>query len=159
VYFFSFLIDLAVMLAFPAGLGLLIWLLVRPTPQRDAAAAQAWANFHAYTAVNRWQLLYVHDVYEDWDRGSKAHVSLYDGTTTAGGRRDSWFWWHHVRPRSVVAVNRIGEGWGSHTGKNGVLYIGDEDTHRSGVQATFGAAELARARRHWSRQQRLPGAA
>lgn len=147
------------MLAFPAGLCLLIWLIVRPTPQRDAAAAHAWANFHTYTATNRWQLLYIHDVYEDWNNGSKAHVSIYDDANS--GRRDSWFWWHHVQPRSVVAVNRIGAGWGSHTGKNGVLYIGDEHSHRSGVQATFSAAELARARRHWSRPQprHLGGAA
>ncbi|CAM5737873.1 hypothetical protein ACM0CU_24130 [Mycobacteroides abscessus subsp. abscessus] len=147
MYLFSFLI----VLAFPAGLGFLIWLLVRPTPERDAAAAHAWANFHTYTTAHRWQLLYVHDVYQNGHNGSKAHVSIYDDP--AKGQRDSWFWWHHVQAGSVVAVNSFGEGWGPHTGKNGVLYIGDEHTHQSGVQATFAAAELARARRHWSRQQ------
>ena len=157
MYLFSLLLDAAIMLAFPAGLGLLIWLIIRPTGERDAAAAHAWANFHASSTTNRWQLLYIHDVYEDWDRGSKAHVSIYGDPSS--GIRDSWFWWHHVQPKSVVAVNRIGEGWGAHTGKDGVLYIGDEHAHRSGVQATFAAAELARARRHWSRQQHLPGAA
>lgn len=144
---FHFLVDIGVVLAFPLGLGLLIWLLVRPTPERDAAAARAWADFYGYTAAAGWQLLCVHDVYERWGNGSKAHVSVYDDV--AGGVRDSWFWWHDVQPDSVVAVNRIGEGWGSHTGRDGVLYIGDKYARRSGVQATFGAVELARARRHW----------
>lgn len=133
------------------AIGVVIWLVVRPTPQRDAAAAHSWANFHHYAVlVNGWQLLYVHTRYEEWGRGSKAHVSLYGDPASAV--RDSWFWWHRVQPGSVVAVQGFGQGWGSHTGKDGVLYIGNEHTHQSGVHATFSAQELNRARRHWNRQ-------
>lgn len=131
--------------------GLAIWLSNRSTPQRDAAAAQSWANFHHYAATNGWPLLEIHSRYEDWSQGSKAYVSIYGAPT--GIVRDAWFWWHHVQPGSVVAVHGFGEGWGPHTGKDGVLYIGDRDLRQSGVTATFNAKELTKARRHWNRQQ------
>lgn len=108
---------------------------------------RAWADFHTFTVTNGWQLLYVDVVQEIWPNGSKAYVSIYDDAES--GLHDSWFWWHHVEAKTIVAVNRIGEGWGSHTGQDGVLYIGDKYGHRSGVQATFSAGELARAQRHW----------
>jgi len=83
------------------AIGVVIWLGVRPTPQRDAAAAQSWTNFHHYAViVNGWQLLYVHTRYEDWGRGSKAYVALYGDP--ASGIRDSWFWWHHVQPGAMI---------------------------------------------------------
>lgn len=138
-------------LLFLIAVCVVIWLVVRPTPARDAAAAQSWANFHHYSVTNGWQLLYIHTLEEDWGRGSKAHVSIYSDATTVV--RDSWFWWHHVQPGSVVAVGGLSQGWGSHTCKEDVLYIGNEHTHQTGVQATFEAKELTRAQRHWSRQQ------
>lgn len=143
------------LLLFMLSMGVVVWLIVRPTPQRDAAAAQSWANFHYYTVGNGLQLLYVHTLDENGERGSKAHVSIYGDTTSVV--RDSWFWWHQVQPGSVVAVHGLGEGWGPHTGKDGVLYIGDRHEQRSGVQATFGARELTRAQRHWDQQQNYFG--
>jgi len=156
MFFFQFLSAGAVVLAVPVAIGVAIWLAVRPTPQRDAAAAQSWANFHHYCISSGWQLLYVHTLDADWPRGSKAHVSIYADSTSAV--RDSWFWWHHVQPGSVVAVSGLGEGWGPHTRKDDVLFIGDEDAHLSGVRATFGAQELVRARRHWNQHPRLGAA-
>jgi hypothetical protein len=144
-------------LLFVSAVGAVVWMIVRPTPERDAAAAHTWANFHHCAVSNGWQLLEVHSVYERWPPGSKAYVSRYGDAARVVS--DSWFWWHHVQPGSVVAVRGLGMGWGSHTGKDGVLYIGSEYDRQSGVQATFGAKELTRAQRHWHRYQPHLGAA
>lgn len=145
------------LLLFFAAVGAVVWWVVRPAPELDAAAAQSWAGFHRYAAGNGWTLLYVHGVYKRGHRGSKAHVSIYGDITRAG--RDSWFWWHQVQPGSVVAVSGVSQGWGPHTLRDDVLYVGDEHDHHDGVQATFGARELARAQRHWNRHQRCLGGA
>jgi hypothetical protein len=138
-------------------IGVAVWLVVRPTAARDAAAAQFWAGFHYCSATNGWALLYVHSVYKHGNRGSKAHVSIYGDTASAS--RDSWFWWHQVQPGSVVAVSGLSQGWGPHTRRDDVLYVGDGPDRRDDVQATFSARELLRAQRHWSRHQSYLGGA
>jgi hypothetical protein len=134
--------------------GVVVWLVVKSSqPQRDAAAAQAWGQFHRNATGHGLSMLYIEDVYQHAHRGSKAMVSIYgDG---AGVSRDAWFWWEHVRRGSVVAV-RLSQGWGPHTRRDDVLYVGNGGPARqSGVHATFGARELVRARRHFRRQQAI----
>lgn len=133
-----------------------LWLIFRPQPERDAAAAQSWAAFHHYAATtNGWSLLHVHNVYQRAHRGSKALMSIYGDTTSTS--RDAWFWWHHVQPGSVIAVHH-NQGWGPHSQRDDVLYIGrNAPTPQSGVYATFSAHELTRAQRHFRHQPPLGG--
>jgi hypothetical protein len=139
--------------ALAAGASIVAWLILRPQPQRDAAAAQAWAQFHRYATANGWSMLYIQNVYQRAHRGSKAMVSIYGDAL--GASRDAWFWWELVQRGSVVAVN-LGEGWGPHTRRDDVLYIGNgEPAPQSGVHATFGARELVRAQRHFRRQSAI----
>jgi hypothetical protein len=103
------------------AIGVVVWLIFRPQPERDATAAQSWAEFHRYATGNGWFLLYVQNVYQHAHRGSKAIVSIYGD---AGVSRDAWFWWEQVQRGSVVAVS-LSQGWGPHTGRDDVLYIGN----------------------------------
>jgi hypothetical protein len=136
-------------------MGFVVWLIFRPQPERDAAAAQSWAAFHQYTSGRGWTLLYVQNVYQRAQRGSKAMVSIYGDST--GMSRDAWFWWEQVHRGSVVAVSHS-QGWGPHTNRDGVLYIGTQaPEQQSGVYATFNAKELARAQRHYHRQTTISG--
>ena len=100
----------------PAGVAVLLllaivaavlWLILRPQPERDAAAAQSWAAFHQYATTNGWLLLYVQTVYQHAHRGSKALVSIYGDTTSAS--RDAWFWWHQVQPGSERWTRVLGQ--------------------------------------------------
>lgn len=130
-----------------AGVALVVWLTTQP--RRDADAAAAWVRFHQTATEHGLRILYVNSVQQRARHGSKAWVCLYgDGT---GVRRDAWFWWRDVQQGSVVAV-RLSQGWGPHTKREGVLYIGTrESPAQAGVHATFGARELARAQRHFRR--------
>ena len=133
--------------------GVVAWLICRPQPQRDAAAAAAWSQFHRYATANGWSMLYIQNVYQHAHRGSKAMVSIYGDAV--GASRDAWFWWENVQRGSVVAVG-LSEGWGPHTRRDDVLYIGNGDpAPQSGVHATFGARELVRAQRHFRRQSAI----
>lgn len=67
-----------------------------------------------------------------------------------GSMRDARFWRTQVAPGSVVAVN-VSEGWGPHTRRSDVLFIGAQD--RAGVYATLDAATVRRAQRHDNRPQ------
>ncbi|MCH9729754.1 MAG: hypothetical protein K0U84_08790 [Actinomycetia bacterium] len=121
-----------------------------PQPERDAAAAHAWAEFARSATDHDLSMLYIENVYDRAYRGSKAVVSLYGDGPSASN--DAWFWWEHVQPGSVVAV-RLSKGWGSHTRRDGVLYIGNGGTtDQSGIYATFGARELTQAQRHFQQQ-------
>lgn len=84
-------------LLFLIAVGVVVCLICRPQPARDAAAAQSWAAFHHYTTGNGWTLLYVQNVYQHAQRGSKAMVSIYGDTT--GTSRDAWFWWEQGATR------------------------------------------------------------
>lgn len=142
-------------LTFLIAVGVVVWLIFRPQPARDAAAAQSWAAFHQYTTGHGWTLLYVQNVYQHAQRGSKAMVSIYGDAT--GISRDAWFWWDQVQRGSVVAVSHS-QGWGPHTNRDNVLYIGNQAPgQQSGVYATFGSKELVRAQRHFRRQAAVGG--
>lgn len=142
-------------LTFLIVVGVVLWLIFRPQPERDAAAARSWAAFHQYATGNGWSLLYVQNVYQHAQRGSKAVVSVYGAA--AGVSRDAWFWWEQVQRGSVVAVS-LSQGWGPHTRRDDVLYIGNGVPERqSGVYATFGAKDLRRAQRHYQRHQMTAG--
>ncbi|MCV6990797.1 hypothetical protein H7I87_18765 [Mycobacterium timonense] len=142
-----------VTLAFLIVVGATGWMIFRPSPRRDAAAAQAWASFHQYATHHGWSLLYVQNVYQHARRGSKAIVSIYGDA--AGASRDAWFWGEQVQAGSVVAVS-LNQGWGPHTNRDDVLYIGNGTP---GVYATFGARELVKVQRHFHRQSTVGGTA
>ena len=125
--------------------GVLGWLVWRQQPQRDADAAQTWARFHQYAAANHLHLLYIEHDYQHAQQGSKAFVSIYDDPTRT--TRDAWFWWTQVQKGSVVAV-RLSQGWGPHTNRDDVLYIGAGPTRQSGIYASLDAKILTRARRY-----------
>ena len=113
--------------------------------KRDAEAAQRWEAFASWAAENGLTLLQIERVYQTARRGTKAHVYKF-GTTW---RRDGWFWWTRVIPGSVVAVV-VSQGWGPHTNKSDVLFVGGEHSGH-GIEGTFDRKSLARARRHWRR--------
>lgn len=131
-----------------AGVG---WLVDRQQqPQRDAAAAQDWLALRRDADAHHLTVLYIHDVYEHDRRGSKAYVSFYNGDTMAE-RRDAWFWWPWVQNGSVVAVSIINEGWGPHSNRPDVLYIGDPHIGQTGIDARIDTRTFNRARRHLSK--------
>lgn len=110
-------------------------------------AVQRWIALHDYAAAHHLRLLYVQKVYERHPKkGCKARVSIYGepGSTW----RDAWFWHHQVQPGSVVAV-AASQGWGSHSRRDDVLFIGSQD--RAGVHATLDAATVRRAQRQHRR--------
>ncbi|MFE3796485.1 hypothetical protein [Nocardia tengchongensis] len=88
----------------------------------------------------------VDQVYQVSANGTKAFVRL-DGTPWA---RDSWFWhWHGLIPGSVYAVYSS-QGWGPHTQRHDVLYIGSDDSGH-GVMEVIDARTCAAAHRHLGR--------
>ncbi|MBV0917947.1 hypothetical protein [Mycobacteroides chelonae] len=134
---FVFLIAVACMV---------IWATRREQPQRDAAAAQQWAQFYHHATSCQMQLLCIDNDYQHARQGSKALVYIYGAPAF---KRDAWFWWEQVTKGSIVAV-QAAQGWGPHTRRDNVLYIGGGPSHRSGVHAAIDAKTLARARRHLS---------
>ncbi|WP_162958395.1 hypothetical protein [Nocardia yunnanensis] len=117
--------------------------IARRRRRRDARAAQELAAFQSLAAVNGAAIIAVDSVYQVGRRGSKARVR-------ANGlpfQRDAWFWWTRVRPGTLAAVY-MSEGWGSHTGREDVLYIGTRSA--PGVLAVLDGRTCARAARHAS---------
>lgn|ERR1700722_3154672 len=111
--------------------------------QGDAAAAAAWQGLCDYAAANRLHMLGIDSVYLNGRTGSKAIVYLFG---QPGYRRDAWFWHARVQLGSVVAVH-LSQGWGPHTGRDDVLYVGSE--HRgSGIYAVVDAQAVKRVLRH-----------
>jgi hypothetical protein len=125
--------------------GTIWWLAAKQQPRRDAAAAQRWDAFHAYATAHHLQMVYIQQVYQRASTGSKAYVSIYNDPTAA--TRDTWFWWAQVQQGSVVAVHPS-EGWGPHTRRDDVLFIGTEQSRRPAIYATVDAKSLRRACRH-----------
>lgn len=112
----------------------------------DVGAVQQWVALHDYALAHGLRLLYVQRVYKRQPNGCKAQMSIYgDSGSTL---RDAWFWRTQVAPGSVVAVN-VSEGWGPHTRRDDVLFIGSQD--RPGVHATLDAATVRRAQRQHHR--------
>jgi hypothetical protein len=88
-------------------------------------------------------LLEVDHVYQQARRGTKAIVR-HDNF---GSYRDAWFWWARVQPGQMVLVHAT-NGWGPHTGRDNVLYVGGERTG-AGVLEVVDPRTLAAARRHY----------
>lgn len=111
--------------------------------QGDIAAAAAWRRFRDYAAANRLDMLGIDSVYLSGRTGSKAIVYLFG---QPGYRQDAWFWHAHVQQGSVVAVHSS-QGWGPHTRRDDVLFVGSE--HRgSGIYAVVDAEAMKRVLRH-----------
>lgn len=130
------------------GIGVLVWWLVRrEEPARLIASSRRWASFHQSATAHGLQLLYIERIQPNGrsNRGTKAFVSVYGNPMVAP--RDAWFWWADVQQGSVVAV-RMSEGWGPHTRREDVLFIGTERPQQSGIYDTVDAKTLARARRY-----------
>jgi len=86
-------------------------------------------------------------VYQQLRRGTKAYVQL-DGHPWT---RDAFFWWTPVNVGSMVVVTTT-TGWGSHTNRNDVLWIGRErPTGAHGIHAVIPAADVKRWARHYRR--------
>jgi hypothetical protein len=113
----------------------------------DAQAAKRWEAFCRLHAD--LDLLRIEKVQQYFKgRGSKAWVTKAD---RSGRARDAWFWWANVQEGSVVAVS-VTEGWGPHTQRDDVLYIGSEIPKRNGIYATLDAGTVKRAQRYQERQ-------
>lgn len=85
-------------------------------------------------------------------------LSPFINRVTAGRRpssawraleNDAWFWWSRVEPDEIAAVE-ASTGYGPHTPREDVLYIGDERTG-SGIQHVMSAHDAKRAERHLKR--------
>lgn len=109
--------------------------------RKDERCAQAASQFFESARHNRHSLVTVIRPTQFARRGSKAIISV-DG----GPPCDAWFWWYRVAPGQVIAVDHLGQGWGPHTHRPGVTYIGSEAA--CGVHAWLTADVWARAQRH-----------
>ena len=94
------------------------------------------------------EMIFVRQVYQYAQRGTKAVVAF----DTTAEHRDAWFWWSRVNPGQMAAV-RISTGWGPHTQRDGVVYVGSELTG-SGICEVLSARDVTRARRHYERSIR-----
>jgi hypothetical protein len=90
--------------------------------RRDAAAAARVDHACAWAAGQGLHQLYVMGVYQHAHRGSKALVGVNGDQQVI----DAWFWWHQVHPGELVFV-RLSVGWGTHTSREGVHYIGGRE--------------------------------
>jgi hypothetical protein len=97
-------------------------------------------------------LVHVQQVYQYAQRGTKAIVR----DDASGYVSDAWFWWERVAPGQAVAVH-ASRGWGPHTGRNNVLYVGQEGNRISGVLEILSSGTVARAGRHEALQRALRG--
>jgi hypothetical protein len=97
-------------------------------------------------------LVHVQQVYQHATRGTKAIVR----DDASGYVSDAWFWWARVAPGQAVAVY-ASRGWGPHTGRDNVLYVGREENRTSGVLEILLSGTVARAARHDALQRALRG--
>lgn len=112
---------------------------------RDERAAAAWARFAAVAGAPDVSMVTVVDVYQVARRGTKAVVTIHG----LGRRRDAWLWWDRVAVGSMLVV-RFAIGYGPHTNREDVLYIGSRDSG-SGICARISAKTVEHARRHFDR--------
>lgn len=111
----------------------------------DAKAAAEIARFWDFARNNNLEVLRVEHVYQTGRRGTKAMTSL----VRTGERVDTWFWWDRVVPDRLVAVD-VGVGWGSHTHRQNVHYVGRE-FGGTGIASTARGDQWRRAQRHHRR--------
>ena len=108
--------------------------------RKDERCAQITSQFYENARRHRHSLVTVLTPTQFARRGSKAIISV-DG----GPPCDAWFWWFRVAPGQVVAVDHIGQGWGPHTHRHGVIYIGSAAA--CGAHAWLSADVWARAQK------------
>ena len=83
-------------------------------------------------------------------RGTKAWILVDDDPTP----RDSFFWWHRLMPGQLL-IAAISSGYGPHTRRTDVIYIGREDYPAAQwIYAVITPGELKRWRRHHVRARR-----
>lgn len=114
--------------------------------RRRARAAAALQEMRA--AASREPPAYVLEVVSIFHaarRGTKATVRM-DGTERIF---DAWFWWSRLKPGQTLLVS-ASSGFGPHTGRHGVLYVGTESGDR-GIHRSLSPNQSKRARRHLSR--------
>jgi hypothetical protein len=117
---------------------------------RDAQAYAALGAMRERVArLPGGEVVFVQFVYQHARRGTKAVVRL-DST---GEQRDAWFWWSRVRPGQMAAV-QVSTGWGPHTQRDGVLYVGGEQAG-SAIHELMSSRDVIRAGRHYERINRF----
>ena len=115
--------------------------------RRDAEAAARVDQLRASASTFGGRVVLILQVYQQVKRGTKAYVQL-DGV---GWTRDAFFWWVRLEPGSMV-VATSSTGWGPHTRREDVLWVGGE--HRpagTGIHAVAPAADVKRWERHHRR--------
>ncbi|MDT3441636.1 MULTISPECIES: hypothetical protein [unclassified Pseudofrankia] len=125
--------------------GLFGWFRRRRERGDAAAAAHLYFVRGRVAATPGAALVHVLQVYQYAARGTKAIVR----DDASGYAFDAWFWWARVGPGQAVAVH-AGAGWGPHTQRDNVLYVGQENG-ASGVLEILPAGIVARAARHAGR--------
>ncbi len=114
--------------------------------RRAKRAAQAYARLRALRELTARfpfvEVVLVQHVYQRSRRGTKALVLM----ERTGQQHDAWFWWSRVSSGQMAAV-QFTEGWGPHTQRDGVLYVGHKDTGH-GIYELLSAREVKRASRH-----------
>lgn len=117
---------------------------------RDAETA-AWVDdLRASAYASRGQAVIILQVYQRVKRGTKAYVQL-DGQPWT---RDAFFWWVDITAGSMVLVH-ASTGWGPHTNRDDVLWIGSEDLPAgAGIFAVIASGDLKRWKRHYRRLAR-----
>jgi hypothetical protein len=110
--------------------------------RKDAAAASALKEMRHSTKVDRGTLVvHIVRVYQIARRGTKAVVEM----DSNGRTRDAWFWYARVA-RGQCHLISASSGYGPHTNRDNVLYVGHEDgTH--GILQTLSPRQARRALR------------
>jgi hypothetical protein len=117
--------------------------------RRDARAYAVVGETRDFAArLPGSEVLFVQSVYQEAWRGTKAVVYL----ERSGQVRDAWFWWDRVHPGQMALV-QASTGYGPHTPREDVLYVGSERTG-SGIHRVISKRDVKHARRHYKRGAR-----
>jgi len=121
--------------------------------RRDAEAAARVDQLRASATSfgGHAHIVLILQVYQQVKRGTKAYVQL-DG---AGWTRDAFFWWVRLEPGSMV-VATSSTGWGPHTRRSDVLWVGSEYSPAgTGIHGVASAADVKRWNRHYRRPWKI----
>jgi hypothetical protein len=120
----------------------------RERADAEAAARLEWLRSMADPRLGV-HVVHVRSVYQRARSGTKA-VIVVEGFP---GTRDAWFWHSRAIAVSQVLAVSLGIGYGPHTNREGVVYIGQRGTS-TGVRAVLPGSVVAAASRHYERVQR-----